>query len=428
MPTRPRPPRLFYGWVIVAIAFVCGALSNGVAFWAVGALAVPMTTDLGWSRSAYFGAMTVRSLLSGLSAPVLGPLQDRRLGPRLILLGSGVSLGVAVMGLAAVTELWQLYLLFGVLGSVSVIGANDMLSGTVVPKWFVRRRGIALSVATAGTAMGALLAPAVIALILAFTTWRDAWLLLGGATLLVVGGLSLLVRTRPEDVGLLPDGEPAPPPSAGLPAPSRHADEPAFTRGQAMRSRTFWLIVLAWSLSSIGLGGFHIQWLPYFSDLGFSLGDAALATTVYGLGSVTGRFLWGFTTTRYSVRRLLTVQSLLTGLSVAVFGLLIVDVPTMVLAAGCHGLAVGGFFVLRPLHLANTFGRQNLGAVSGAVRPFVTFANAFGPVLIGGFYDVFGAYTWAFWVVVACWVVSAMASHFTSPPARAPQQAAVVTA
>jgi len=377
-----------------------------------------MTTHFGWTRSSYLGAMTLRSVLSGLMAPLIGPWQDGPRGPRLILLASALTLGVAVMGLSAVTELWQLYLLYGVLGSFSVMGANEMLSGTVVPKWFVGRRGTALSLATAGTAIGALLAPAVVALLLRFTSWQNGWLILGAFTLTVLGALSLLVRTRPEDMGLLPDGAAAPIASASGAAAALAHDEPAFTRQEAMRAPAFWLIVVAWSLSSIGLGGFQIQWLPYFSDLGFSREDAALAATAYGIGSVSGRFFWGVFTPRFSVRHLLTVQSLLTGVSVILFIVVIVDVPTLVLASGFHGLMIGGFFLLRPLNLANYFGRHNLGAVSGAVRPFVTIANAFGPVAIGSFYDLFGSYTWAFWVVVGCWAVAAAASHLTKPPTR----------
>ena len=405
----------------MAAAFGSGAVSNGVAFWAFGAFAVPMTTELGWSRSAYLGAMTIRSVLSGLMAPLLGPWQDLRRGPQLILLVSAVTLGLAILGLSAVTELWQLYVLYGVLGSFSVIGANDMLSGTVVPKWFVRRRGLALSLATSGTAMGALLAPAVVAILLSFTTWQNGWLVLGLFTLVVLGALSFLIRTRPEDMGLLPDGAAAPPPPlSGQAAAPRPPEEAAFTRSEAMRSPAFWLIVVAWSLSSIGLGGFQIQWLPYFSDLGFSRQDAAFAATAYGLGSVSGRFLWGVFTPRFSVRHLLTAQSLLTAFSVVLFIVVIVDVPTLVLASGFHGLMIGGFFLLRPLNLANYFGRQNLGAVSGAVRPFVTVANAFGPVCIGAFYDLFGTYTWAFWVVVGCWVVAAGASYLAKQPVQTP--------
>ena len=134
--TRPpgHPPirtPFYYGWVLVVVSFITGAIGNGVAFWAVGALAVPITADMGWSRSMFFGAMTVRNILSGVVAPVVGPMQDTRDGPPRLMLAASLMLGVGIMGLAFMQELWHLYLLYGVLGALSIIGTNDMLSNAI---------------------------------------------------------------------------------------------------------------------------------------------------------------------------------------------------------------------------------------------------------------------------------------------------------
>ncbi len=417
--SSPRP-RVFYGWVLVAVTFVTGAVGNAVSFWAVGALAVPITADLGWSRTSYLGAMTVRSILSGVIAPFVGPLQDTRSGPRLLMVVSAVSLGAGIMSLAFMQELWQFYLMYGVLGALSVVGTSDMLSNAIIPKWFVRRRGIALSNATAGTALGSLLAPVALAFILGFTTWRNAWLILGAFTLVVVGGLGLLVRSRPEDMGLHPDGAATPPaaPAAAAGSTTAYAEEPSFTRSEALRQPAFWYIVVAWALGSIGLGGFHIHWLPYFADIGFTASQGALITTVYGFASLSGRFLWGPLSERFAVRLLLGAQSFTTAASVLGFLLAGNNLVLLLAAATAHGLALGGFFILRPLNVANYFGRRNLGAVGGVMRPWVTLANAFGPIMVAGFYDVFHSYTWSFWFVTACWVLAGVTSMLAKPPVR----------
>ncbi len=418
----PSPrPRLFYGWVLVAVTFVTGAVGNAVSFWAVGALAVPITADLGWSRTAYLGAMTVRSILSGVAAPFVGPLQDTKGGPRLLMVASAVSLGAGLMSLAFMQELWQFYLLYGILGALSVIGTNDMLSNAIIPKWFVRRRGIALGNATAGTALGSLLAPVALAVILGFTTWRNAWIILGAFTIVVVGGLGLLVRTRPEDMGLHPDGAAMPPaPPVAVPGSGIvQAEEPSFTRGEAVRQPAFWYIVVAWALGSIGLGGFQIHWLPYFADIGFTVAQGALITTVYGFASLSGRFVWGPLTERFPVRFLLGAQSFTTAASVLGFLAAGNNLLPLLIATILHGLAVGGFFILRPLNVANYFGRGNLGAVGGVMRPWVTVANAFGPIMVGSFYDFFHSYGWSFWFVTACWVLAGVTSMLAKPPGRA---------
>ena len=226
-----QKPRFFYGWVIVAIAIVGGAFTSGTSVWGASVFVTHMGDDLGWSRSAFYGAFTVRALAAGALAPILGPLQDRRNGPRYLMLMSAVSLGVALVLLKFVDDLWVFYLVFGGLGALSMSALGEMMTVAVVPKWFVRRRGRAVGIATTGTAMGPLFFPITVQALIEAVGWRDGWFVLGALTLAVLVPLALLVRTRPEDVGLLPDGDD---PST-QPAPRRR---PPRSRGNPTRSAT----------------------------------------------------------------------------------------------------------------------------------------------------------------------------------------------
>ena len=228
-----RKPRFFYGWVIVAIAIVGGAFTSGTSVWGASVFVTHMGDDLGWSRSAFYGAFTIRALAAGALAPVLGPLQDKPNGPRLLMLMSALCLGCALVLLKFVEDLWVFYLVFGGLGALSMSALGEMMTVAVVPKWFVRRRGRAVGIATTGTAMGPLFFPITVQALIEAVGWRDGWLVLGAVTLAVLVPLALLVRTSPEEVGLLPDGDdPSARPSTE--ASSRSADG---SRGELQSGR-----------------------------------------------------------------------------------------------------------------------------------------------------------------------------------------------
>ena len=232
----PRRWPFFYGWVIVGVAFVSSGIGSGVAIWGPSVLLLPMTEELGWSRASFFSAFFVREVIIGVCSPAVGPLYDTKHGPRLLALAGAVLLGISTALIGNVDELWQFVLLFGVMGGVAELGSGFFISQTLVPKWFVRRRGRALGVAVMGVGLGALLFPAGVSALIEAVGWRDAWLWFGAAIGAVSFALALLLRTRPEDVGLQPDGGVPPVGLDGEARPSRSGRSPGARRSGARPS------------------------------------------------------------------------------------------------------------------------------------------------------------------------------------------------
>ena len=411
-------PNIFYGWRLVGIALVSAAFNAGVGMWGIGVFAFSMEEELGWSRSALFLALTIRTGLTGVLSPVVGPWRDTRNGPRALMLFGAIILGASLMSLKWVESLWQFYLFFGVVGAVGSLGAGGMLTQTILPKWFIRRRGIALGIASTGGAMGPLFFPISIIGLISLVGWRDAWFLLGAISLVVLVPLSLMVRTNPEDIGLLPDGdaEPAAPgPSAGARSRPSRANEVSLTGRQALKTASFWLIILAFGLGGLGQQGFQSNWVPYLEGQGFAAGTAALAITVYGICSVSARLWWGLLADRYQVRYLLVIQSLMTAASVLL--LLYVLGPFMLFAfAVSFGATIGGSFLMRPLLVANYFGRGHIGAITGYMRPFQGVTTAVGPVMVALVYDTLGSYFWGFVAVMIGYAFTAAVIILAKPP------------
>ena len=421
---KPRP-KFFYGWFVVIASILAGAVQSGGSVWGASVFVSHMTDELGWARSAFFGAFTLRAVVGGVLSPFIGPLQDTRSGPRILMLLTGITMGFSLMGLKWVDNIVVFYVLFGALGALTMIGGAEMLTVAIVPKWFVRKRGRAVAIASTGTAMGPLFFPFLVHGIITLVGWRDAWMVLGIGSMAIMVPLALMVRSRPEDIGLLPDGatapEPPPAPGALRQAQGERISAPraelSFTRRQAVRTYAFWLLVLAFFLSMLGMGGFHANWIPYFQDIGFSPAVGAWAATAYGVCSISIRLVWGLVAERFPVRYLLVVQALLTAVSIVLF-LNITSVTTLVIAGASHGLALGGFFIMRPLIIANYFGRQNLGAINGILRPFVTLSGAVSPLLIAGMFDIFGSYREAFLLASLTWVLAAGVVFLAAPPRR----------
>ncbi len=410
---RPERWPFFYGWVIVGVAFVASGIGSGVAIWGPSVLLLPMTEELGWSRAEFFSAFLVRELIIGLAAPLVGPLYDTKHGPRVLALAGAVLLGLSMVFIKNVTELWQFIALFGVLGGIAELGGGFFISQALVPKWFIRKRGRALGVAIMGVGLGALVFPTAISLLIDAVGWRGAWLWFGVGVGIIAFALALLLRTTPEEAGLLPDGGTTQ--SSTQPGASTTIEERSLTRREAVRTPAFWLLLAAFSLVGLGITGFQSNWHPFLVETGFGPAEASFGIAIYGLVSGLVRPGWGLLGERYPARYLLGGVSVATAVLIMVFlnvrGMAAL-VPVMFMA----GSIMGGYLILRALLTANYFGRVHLGAVNSLFRPIVMGTGAAGPIIFGALYDLQGGYTLAFLTAALAWGASGVIVLLAKPP------------
>src|SRR5215207_10066702 len=182
--------------------FLGGVFNSGLSLWGIGIFIKPMEEELGWSRATIFAAVSLRGVVAGLLSPFVGPLLDTQRGPRLLLLTGSILLGTSIAALSLVQEVWQYFLLFGVVGALALLGSAQLVSEVVLPKWFVRRRGRAMALSSMSTPLSGMFMPALLQVLISSFGWRDAWLILGLAGLVLLVPLAFLVRTTPEEMGL----------------------------------------------------------------------------------------------------------------------------------------------------------------------------------------------------------------------------------
>jgi MFS family permease len=413
----PRFP-FFYGWVVVAGAAVNASFVLGSAQFALSTFLVPMEEELGWSRAVFFGGLSIRYLLAGMLGPVVGPLADRLRAPRIVLPTGVLVLGGTLSSIRWVDHpLWFL-MAYGILGALATALLNLTMWEAVILKWFSRRRTRALIMGSIGEASGPLIFPLLITLLVSLFGWRDAWLWYGVITVVVLLPFALAVKTRPEQVGQHLDGAPSEASAAPTPEPAepKPIGEASFTRPEALRTTSFWLLASTFTLSGVVITGFQAQWIPHFRDIGYSAAVAAGAVSTYGALNIVSRVLWGTLAGRFELRLLMTGHAVAAAAGVAFLLFFVTNTATLFAWAAYQGLVLGSFFPLHSLLSTEYFGRAHIGAIRGTMMPPSSVSRSAGALLLGGLRDLRGSYTLSFGLVLGGWALMAAAMLFSRRP------------
>ena len=394
----------FYGWLIVLGGAVGGSFMLGSAQFATSTFLVPMQEELGWSQTLIYGAFSVRILVGGLLGAFLGPLIDHRWAPRVIMPIGAVLMGVSFLVVKWAESPLAYYLGYGVVGAIGLSITSVTMWEALSVKWFVRKRIKAIMWVAAGAASGPLVFPMTLTLLINAVGWRDAWFWFGIGTIAVLLPLALLVRTSPEDMGLLPDGDTETSLRADAAAGrARPADEFSFTRKEAMRNRSFWLMTAAMTVPVIGLTGYQSHWIPYFREIGFSAQMAAAAVMGYGFFNVTGRFVWTWVASRFPIQRVMVVQAFIAASGVVLM-LSIQNNYMLFFWSVFQGLNLASYFALQAIISANYFGRDHIGSIRGVMFPFANGMRAAAPLFLGATHDWMGSYRVPFSIIIVAWI------------------------
>jgi MFS family permease len=363
-------------------------VSQGATLYLFGLLIVPMQEELGWTRVSLSGAFSVASLILGLAGLPIGRFVDSRGSRMPIAIGSVLAAG-CLIGLAASTQVWQLYVYWGLgLGLAGALTSMQVAS-TTVANWFVLRRGTALALLTTIVGLAAPVYVPAASWLIVHTGWRQALLLLAAAFLLVPLPLSTMIRRRPEDIGLNPDGE------SYLVQGRHHQVEEGFSLSEALAHRSFWTLTLTTVLSATAFGAVTVHQVAHMIGRGMSPGFAASVVGTLGLLSIPGRFFFNAAGDRFGARRMV-----ITVIAIQAFGIGILTLATspawLFAYAVTYGIASGSAFGIRAALMANMFGRRAFGAITAVYQLFIYIGTAAGPIAAGALFDRFRNYNIAF--------------------------------
>ncbi len=389
--------RVFYGWWIVAAGGALGSLNSGFYYYGFGAFFTPIISEFGWSRAALSGAFSIARFEAGILAPVAGMLIDR-LGPRRIVAGGVLLIGVGYLLLSRVEDLFWFYAIF-ILVSIGQSFGTSMPAMAAVSNWFVRRRGLALGLMMAVFGVGGAVGLPILGWLITEHGWRMAAVVVGIAFWAVGLPASRLMRHRPEDQGLLPDGDPARPvsPQPDVGASPEPLIEVAFSPRQALKASAFWILSVSFAIRQMLSSAVAVHEVAFLVDRGYDLEEASalLGTTV--LSSVFGRLFWGWLGDRWDRRRVLVLCHTL--LSFGVF--IMASIPDaqsperVALFILVFGIGYGGTIPVSLALVADYFGRRSYGTIQGLSSVVTMFGNIIGPTLAGYVFDVSQSYVMA---------------------------------
>jgi MFS transporter, OFA family, oxalate/formate antiporter len=403
---RPAP---FYGWVVVGAAFSVLSMAYGASF-SFGVFFSAMLEEFGWSRAALSGAFALYAFGYSVFAALAGNLTDRW-GPRVVIATGGVFLGAGWIAMSATSAVWHPYVFYGIVAALGMSTAN-VPCGATVARWFVRQRGLATGLATAGGSFGAFAFPPVAQLLVSRMGWRWAYVAFGAAILLTLNLLAPLMKRDPESLGLTPDGDP--PEEVGAATLERARD---FTLAQAMRTRAFWVLFALFSATWFSIFTPLVHLVPLARGLGIDPLVAATLISAIGMAGIFGRLVMGSASDRIGRRPAIGVGLVLqvaAFLGFAVAGAL----PGLYAASIAFGFSYGAVAALFPAMVADFFGRGRAGGLVGLLFAMAGSMAAWGPLSAGFIYDRTGSYGPA-WVGSAALNVLALGLlAWARPPRR----------
>ncbi len=421
--TRRRP---FFGWWIVVGAVIAQFASMGASGQIGGVFLRPMTEDLGWTATQYTFGGSAAFVFGGVAGFVIGPLVDRH-GARPLMLVGTACYAAALFGMSRQQELWQFILLSMLAGGAGVSLVGPLVVNVTLSKWFVRRRGWAIALGSIGISLSGLITPVTMTQVVDSIGWRDAYVVLAVAILVMLVPVALVMRRSPEDYGMLPDGDdPAGAADRGQPAASVGAADAdaanSYTRAEAVRTSGLWLLTLGFGLNLTAMSSILLHGIPFMTDAGFTRTEASIGFAVNGFANLVSKFFWGWGLERFHARHLSTgaFMSSGTGAALMLIAAQTESLPVMFLGFFAWGFGFGGTIPLGEFLWAKYYGRRHIGAVRSVGVPFTIIFGSAGPILVGLYFDAFDGYEGAFLALVLVYIVGG-ATIFSSrePPAKA---------
>jgi MFS family permease len=401
----------------VATSFATIFISAGIGVWSLGIFAPFMEDDLGWDRSSIFMPMTIRFIIAALATPIIARFLDRRHGATIILASGAILHSIATALCSTVTSEWEFMLYFGVIGGIATTGQAIVVASAIIPKWFVKGRGQALATANMSGGLGAFVLPLLLTSFIIGIGWRETWIILAVANLLITIPLSPLMNRQPEDYGLLPDGIKSED-GNGTTSTSEWANEKSYTLNQVVRTKTFWILVAGVMLATFPILGLPVNLVTMFRDGGASPATAAAAFTVYGVFSALARFAWSYLAQRTTPRVALMVLSIYGAPVILLYILFLGNIPSMFILSGLAGFAMGGVLVLNPLIWPAYFGRAHIGAISGISFPLTSVSAAVGPTIMSIIFDRTDSYLPGLILLATAWSLTSFVLYFAGPSSK----------
>ena len=298
-------------------------------------------------------------------------------------------------------------------GVFFIVGAammGSLVVNVTVSKWFVEKRGRVVGVAAMGVSFAGMVMPPLMTGFVDEFGWRAGWRALAVGAWLLIYPISMVMRRRPEDYGLHPDGKSDEEVRAGGGEAAAADLANSFTRAEALRTSALYMVILAFGLGGVGIGAMLFGTIPFLTDAGFSRSTAALMMTTMSFPALVSKPIWGWLMEIVQPKLLAAIDFMLSGIAMLVIlaSANAGSLPVLIGGFLLVGLGFGGQIPIQEMIWASYFGRRYLGAVRSVAMPFALGLAAGGPLIVQLYFDSVGNYDGAFIAIALLWMLAAL--------------------
>jgi MFS family permease len=389
--------KIFWGWYIVAGSFFVMAINYGSRY-CFGVFVKPLAVEHGWSRSIISMAATINMLVYSVGAIFVGRMLDR-IAPRWIITCGAIIAALGYVLTGFINTPLSLYLTYGLLVGLGASGLGVVVCSSSVGKWFLKKRGIAIGIASMGISFGTVLLTPLSGYIGKYFSWRIGLFVLG-AIICIVGiviSQTLMRKTKPEAYGLLPDGD-------KIRFPHQQPTIPSFTKvstAAIFKDSRFWTIAICQGLIIMVVMSVFVHQVAYAMDNNIENISAAISLAVVSFAGFFGQFFFGWFSDRLRDPKYAYFIGVVVLLIGSIMLLSATSISSLYLYAVIYGFGYGSLAPILPILAADRFGRHVLGSIYGLLTFFVGVGGSIGPILGGIIYDKYGSYQYLWEINVA---------------------------
>ena len=387
--------KVFFGWYIVVATMATMFVGGSVQGYATGVFLVPMSNEFNWTSTEFIGAITVSYIVTAIMAVFIGSYIDEHGGRKLMFIGTFIMI-ICLLSLGEIQTLWQWYLIRGIMLSIGVAMATFLVAQATLAKWFIIRRGRAIGISLVGLSTTGILTPLLLTPFVDTFGWRAGWQIMALITALLLFPAATTMRRQPEDHGMLPDGAQTNSQNGKL----IHQEEKSITRKEAMRTSTFWIVLIAYALSSLTFPAVGAHTIPFLTDLGFERTRAAAMLSLFAFPGLLTRPIWGIIADKVDIRFLsfIAFAACPIGILIILIGTPDLNYTLVIIGYLILGISISGVVPLQEIIWPQLFGRKHIGSIRGAVMPFMIILSSTSPLLVSAYYDFIGNYT-GIWII-----------------------------
>ncbi len=416
--TKDSPAKktgVFYGYWMIAAAFICLFIHTACGVNSFSLFVNPLQKEYGWGRGEIMASYTIYSLVLALTASlVTGKLVDHYGAGKIVAAGAAIA-GIGFVLLSRMNSIWSFYLSWTVVG-IGMSATGALPASTVVSNWFHKRRGTAIGLMSTGIGAGGLvLTPIIGGYIVPGFGWRMASIALALLMWSLIPLALLKIKTRPSDMGLYPDNEPH---SNDAQTVINRGRDSGMTLKQALLTPTFWLIAIPFMAAGFSSVGAFQNQLPHLQDIGFPQSVAVSGLVGVSLGSLFGKFVFGWLCDRIKAKYAACIGFVL---EMAAVCILVSLTPTSAtttiwLYAIVMGFGMGAWLPTLSILVSSNFGLASYGVIFSMASLAQSLGSSTGPMVVGHLYDIMHSYHQAFIILIILFAVTIPGILFINSP------------